>query len=358
MYKEIPHFSEFDVVNISSDAGLEKVASFGTHIPDKLAREIDKISRIKDPDHVYFYNRALGAGEVYGPNNNGDWFSRDDLIKNHHTFEKNAKLYRHHQNKDPRNAIGDVPAAAYNHPLDTVDLIIKAPLSKVAEDLRGAEAKKKLIATSMGAKVPADVCSYCGNRASNRMQYCTHLRSMMLKIHDGRQVFARNPDPNFIDISIVFIPAAGESAMLRKIAELSHNKVSELVKRDIGNVKAKRGAIKPEIISAVSNIGDSKRVIASLHAAYGELRPDEFDAIMSKNASLIMVDKHPYFERSGIIMMRKIASSPEVVHPIPALVARLSSGNAFLKNSVLPSEKYSFSSKENELMYMEYLDVL
>lgn len=275
---------------IEPSEGLEKVASLNTHIPESLQDVIWDLEKNAQEGMTYLYDRALGAGEIYGPNNNGDWFGRNELINRHDTFVKCAHLFRHHQNKDPRNAIGGVVASDYNHELDTVDLILAAPTSNIEKDLSKL-ASGHVIATSMGAKVKHDVCSICGNQARTRMQYCTHLRNNMLKIFpDGRQVFALNPNPRFIDISIVVIPADPASAVLRKVASL--NKISDMKKKDVGNIE-ERGVLNPTVVDATNNL-DRATALHTITEAKGILRPDEFKAIMEKDASIIDSSIIPY----------------------------------------------------------------
>jgi hypothetical protein len=74
-------------------------------------------------------------------------------------------------------------------------------------------------ATSMGCRVPYDVCSICENKARFRSEYCEHMRQMPGKIFpDGRKVFVYNHYPRFFDISFVFIGADRTSFVLEKIA--------------------------------------------------------------------------------------------------------------------------------------------
>jgi hypothetical protein len=272
---------------------LEKIASMGTHIPEKLANAIRAIEAAPDPNMVYMYDRALGAYESYGPNNNGDGFDRAELIEHHPSFVKHARLYRHHQNKDPNNGIGDVLESDYNYPLDTVDLIIRAPLSKVASDIQKLD-NGDVLATSMGAKVPYDVCSYCGNQARTRAMYCSHLRTMMLKVINDRQVYAKNPKPRFVDISMVVIPAAPESGVIRKIASLI-SKVSEIKKTSpsLGSDGESRPVVRPEVINAVGAM-DIPSALLTLDSVYGPLRPDEFQAVLRKDASCLRPDMIPF----------------------------------------------------------------
>jgi len=288
------HGFDSEILDFSGRGALRKIASTGSYIPENLQEEIRHIESAPDPNMVYLYDRALGAGEIYGPNNNGDWFAKDELQKHHGSFVKHAKLYRHHQNKNPANSVGDVLASGYNDKLETVDLIIRAPLEKVAADLQKLDSGKA-IATSMGAKVKFDVCSICGNRARTRSAYCNHLKYEMLKMHDdGRQVFAFNPSPKFMDISIVVVPAAPESAILRKIA--SQNTYNYRGYEDSSNFYTTddRGVCSTDVIWALSKMASHRDAVMTLHHAKGLVRPDEFVAILRKDASLLSPEHIPF----------------------------------------------------------------
>lgn len=281
-------------------SAMRKVASMGSFIPPDLERAIRSIQAAPDPKMVYLYDRALGAGEHYGPNNNGDWFGRQELINQHPTFVTDGALYRHHKSSGPN--IGDVMASAYNDRLDTVDLIIRAPVETLASDLEKLK-KGGVIATSMGARVKHDICSYCGNKARTRALYCDHLKRQMLQIFPGgKQVFAINPKPIFKDISIVVIPAAPESVVLRKIANLQevqrHSKAAEM-KKEVGSITSptydgeNRDPIGGEAIDATNHMSRAD-ALQTLHDASGPLRPDEFQAVMRKDASCIRPDIIPF----------------------------------------------------------------
>lgn len=272
-----------ELLNFSSGRALEKIAST-TYIPEELDKIIRDIQAAPEKDSVYLYDRALGAGEVYGPNNNGDWFGKDELINHHDSFTKSAALYRHHQNKGPK--IGDVVGSAYNKRLDTVDLIIKAPLSQVAADVKKLE-NGFALGTSMGARVEHDICSICGKKSRHRGEYCPHLKYNMLKMYeDGNQVFARNPKPRFIDISLVIIPADPSSAVLRKIAGLDGFNFHE--KQSIKSEFDHRGPINRKLLKIAYEMMNPMDAVMTLDSIIGPLRPDEFSAIFNKNASLIM----------------------------------------------------------------------
>lgn len=276
------------VIQVSGEThAMEKMARCGTHVPEKLERVIREIQQSPNPDHAYLYDRALGAGEVYGPNNNGDWFGDHELRSRHHTFENCAHVYRHHKNKQPKNKTGDILASAYNDPLSTVDLILKIPAHKVKGEVKKLQ-NGGTVATSMGARVKQDVCSICGNKARARSLYCHHLKNDMLDIYDdGRQVFAKNPNPRFVDLSFVVIRAAPESVILKKIAKLQ-SKSADMRKESpsMSSGDAGRPTINKACIEATNNL-TRPQAIKTIHDAVGTLRPDEFQAVIRKDASLL-----------------------------------------------------------------------
>lgn len=206
-----------------------------------MTREISDIRPEKGYSFIHLID--MGAQEAYGPNRNGDGFNEKaaqfelieplpgcpkfinmggGLMDYHSTFEKYAHVYKHHQNKDPQKAIGEVKVGAYNEDMRRGELVIKVPndhpdwtmdLQKLAEG--------KDIPFSMACKVAEDICSHCGNRAKTRAEYCDHLRDNMGDIvKSGHQVFAINDRPTFFDISKVFKPADRIAWSLQKVASV------------------------------------------------------------------------------------------------------------------------------------------
>ena len=189
----------------------------------------DRLSSIKfAADEIPVHMIAIGATEDYGPNRNADGFTRATCRKHHGTFEKFAKFYRDHANKNPAISYGVVKLAAYNEPMHRIELICALNASKEAAARNGGlladKEMEKLargddIGVSMACKIPFDVCSGCGNKARTRAEYCDsvdnggHCKSGGLKhnlgrvLNDGHVLHADNPDPTFFDISHVFRPA-------------------------------------------------------------------------------------------------------------------------------------------------------
>ncbi len=161
---------------------------------------------------------ALGAGEYYGCNRNGDYFSESWLKKKYKTFETHGHNYKHHVNKDPNKSYGKITKAYWNPKMKRVELLIKVDNNK-ANDIIERVNNNDLVPVSMACRVPYDVCSICGHKSKSTKEYCKHLKEQMTKIlSDGRQVYAFNVDPIFFDISYVFRPADRTAYVLTKVA--------------------------------------------------------------------------------------------------------------------------------------------
>ena len=83
----------------------------------------------------YLLVNALGSGEVWGANVNGDYFPERALMHKgashgYKTFELHAHVYRHHVNKDPAKAMGVVKVAAYNPVMHRVELLLEVDNEK------------------------------------------------------------------------------------------------------------------------------------------------------------------------------------------------------------------------------------
>lgn len=241
-----PHSQEFS----EPVAALIKVSSRGIIGHDKQAfvkragaEFAEKVQHIKfAKDEIPVHLIAIGATEDYGPNRNGDGFTRDCCKNYHHTFEKFARFYRDHANKNPAKSFGLVKASYYNEPMKRIELICALNGSKEAAERNGGliadKEMEKLsndqdIPVSMACKIPFDKCSSCGNTARTRAEYCDsienggHCKAGGLKhnigrvLADGHVLHADNPNPSFFDISHVFRPAdriAYVSGQLQKAA--------------------------------------------------------------------------------------------------------------------------------------------
>lgn len=221
---------QVQLVKVSSRGLLgEDRRNFEKRAASPLLQNFDKY--LGPPDEPLVHLIAIGATELVGPNRNGDAFSEATCRKYHPTFVKFARLYRSHLNRDVRKSYGIVKASAYNEPMRRIELLVALNASPAAAKRNGGlvadKEMQKLasgqpIGVSMACRVPFDVCSYCGNRARNRQEYCQspeeggHCKAGGLRKHIGELVevdgtlhhlHADNPDPTWFDISHVYRPA-------------------------------------------------------------------------------------------------------------------------------------------------------
>jgi hypothetical protein len=210
----------FNYVIDHSHSFLEKTAA---EYHPKIASYIANAKPI--PGAIQVLLTALGAGEYWGANANGDYFPRDALAHDgtdygHQTFLQ-AHPYMHHVNKDPAKSYGKVTLSVYNPAYQRVELIIVIQKDK-APDLAARIDAGEMVDWSMGCKVPFDVCSICGNKAPNRKYYCDHAKYYLNKIWPGtgQPVYVINTQPKFHDISYVLIGADRIAKTLMKVASV------------------------------------------------------------------------------------------------------------------------------------------
>lgn len=212
---------------------------------------LDMIDRVKvAKDEVPVHLIALGASEAYGPNRNGDGFKEATCKQHHKTFEKFARWYRNHVNKDPKKSYGYIKQAEYNNPMRRVELLVMLNATKEAAERNGGfvadtECEKLAagedIPVSMACRVPYDVCSGCGNKARTRDDYCKAASckyggcadNLTKVASDGHILHVDNPNPTWFDISRVFRPAdriayGGKADYLQKAASHGFMKSAEL----------------------------------------------------------------------------------------------------------------------------------
>jgi hypothetical protein len=225
--------------------GLEKTAS--VEMRSKLHPLVqDFVSAVRPtPGGIYVLVNALGAGEYWGSNINGDLFPEKALIHAPPNWEQlspeemrqvgpqwpygfptfmGAFPYKHHANKDPSRAFGRVELAVWNPTMHRVELIVYLDRALCmqfdAYDIIERIERGEFPDVSMGCRVPFDVCTICEHQSKTRNDYCEHAATMMNKIlPDGRKVAVRNDTPRFFDISFVFIGADKTAKVMAKLAQ-------------------------------------------------------------------------------------------------------------------------------------------
>lgn len=202
-----------NIIDFNSSKGLIKAAA------DSRISEFAS-TLTPHPDRIYIHILAMGAGEYFGANRNADYFPEDNLKQWFKTFETSpAHIFKHHINKDPSIAMGQVVFAIYNERMHRVEVIAWVDRQKAYDYVAKIE-RGEFPATSMACHTPFDTCSICKNKARSRAEYCVHLREKLGRTYpDGRKVMAINDGPlKFFDMSMVFRPADVTSGVLQKVA--------------------------------------------------------------------------------------------------------------------------------------------
>jgi hypothetical protein len=202
----------------------------------------EELTKDVKPEKGYSFVHVIstGSGEFFGANSNADYYNekgRDytfcspcnsmqktaklcgGLEEFHCTYMKFGGVYREHKNgRKGFKPDGDVFKEAYNTNRHRGELILKLSNDIWADDLQKI-ANKEVVSWSIGAGVPYDICSVCGNKAKSRNEYCEHLRYNKLGLDkEGRQICALNDQPHFHDISRVSNPADKIALTLQKVA--------------------------------------------------------------------------------------------------------------------------------------------
>lgn len=177
-----------------------------------------------DPEFLYIYVKAVSAGEYYGDNKNNDFFPEEELKAWYKTF-LTAHTFKNHENKDIKNAIGDVVFAEWDEEMKCVKLLIRVDRRIAPSIVRGYE-KGYMTDVSMGCRVSHVVCPICGIKAKTKKDYCHHLLYQKGQIlPDGRKVYEINIAPKFHDISTV-LNGAEKTAKAEKVGlSLNNGKV-------------------------------------------------------------------------------------------------------------------------------------
>lgn len=190
---------------------MEKSASIikAAAVSDEIAEAIEGLKPEKGIRHVLV--NGIGAGEFWSSNRNGDYFPESGLKHGSDDYGYNTFLkghnFVHHNNKDPKVAVGGIKFAHYNPRMHRCELILATDMGKLAradEDIYKKIAAGEPVDVSMGSKCDFDVCSICSKRSATRNEYCEHLKEAMNQVlDDGRKVYAYTPHPRFFDMSYV-----------------------------------------------------------------------------------------------------------------------------------------------------------
>jgi hypothetical protein len=265
-----------EIVKISSTGAIEGSLTKQANLYTQLLE-----GYVPSPGKTAVHTIAMTSSDKYGFNRNGDGWTAENLKRDHPTFIKHAKVYRHHNNTSSDPSYGIVKASVYNEDMDRVELLLELDDSKCAEELSLLE-KKGSFPVSMACRIKYDVCSICENRAKTASEYCTHVKNSLGQIlDDGRAVGVDNPYSTFFDISRVVRPADRVAYTLRKAAS-SHTEGGAKLAQELGYVlpmellldsMPKDAAERAEILSKLSDM--EKKVDGVMTPHVSTLTPEE-----------------------------------------------------------------------------------
>lgn len=270
---------------------LSKFNTFDAYFEDtqearvKIASESDIKTfcdgLVPDPAFMYLHVIAMGAGDFYGCNKNGDYFPEKSLIMYHHTFEESAKVFKEHNNKFNSPSYGKVVKSWYNPVMHRVELILAVDRAK-APDIVAKVERGEVPEVSMGARVPHDVCSICGNKAAKKNEYCEHIRKELKHVYpDGRQVYMLNLQPTFFDISFVFRRADKLGLMLKKVARAEGAPLDHVFDEPVEKTAEIDKQVPADAVVKVLNKG-MFNVLPKLEEVEPDLPPALLDRIASR----------------------------------------------------------------------------
>jgi len=197
----------------------------------------------KTEDFLYIRNRAVSSGNVIeqgdgyaelipleefhnkfeqfankcrGANDNGDFFSHEELLKSYKSFIGKS-VFVDHDNENVEKARGIILDAIYNERGKFVELL-KAIDRKAYPELARAIEQGYVHDTSMGCNCGYSICSICGNEAHTEDDFCEHILNYKGTTYNGLPVWEENCDVAFFECSVVSCGADSKAKILEKVA--------------------------------------------------------------------------------------------------------------------------------------------
>lgn len=212
------------------EAASTKTSKFIGEIARGVDGQVDLRAEIaKRPNALWVKAKAIEADKE---NDNGDYFSREELIKSYKTFE-GVPIFTNHQNSEVENAKGKVVLAEWDERTGSVYTTFFVDREAHPDICRMIE-EGYITDVSMGTQVDFSTCSICGNKAQTADTYCAHIKNMKGRQVDGKKVYERNYGLKFIELSIVTDGACADCT----IRELVDPEDFQVVKEELQKAAA------------------------------------------------------------------------------------------------------------------------
>ena len=199
-------------VREAAKIGLQSLYADPKEVLEKY-KDFDIVKEMQDragAKLLWVRARAIDANTV---NANGDYFSKDELLKDvdvkgekipaYKTFE-GVPMYTNHKNDDIEQAKGMVVYAEWSEEENCVYctfFIDEEAYPDIARNIRTGVIHD----VSMGCAVESGVCSECGKEATTEREYCEHMKNYKGKVNprSGKKVYEKNKGLKFIELSCV-----------------------------------------------------------------------------------------------------------------------------------------------------------
>lgn len=192
----------------------DKVSKYHGEISRRSDSTVDLAAEIsKHPDFLWIRVKAIEADKE---NDNGDFFSKDEIRKAYRSFE-GCPVFTNHENTDVEKAKGKVVMAEYDESDGSVYCTMYVDRAAHPHLARAIE-EGYVTDVSMGTQVEFSNCSICDHRAVTADQYCDHVKLLKGRNYNGRKVFERNFGLKFIEISVV-TDGACQDCTIREILD-------------------------------------------------------------------------------------------------------------------------------------------
>ena len=179
----------------------------------KKYKDFDIVQAMSDQNGKFLWvrARAIDADTV---NANGDYFSKEELIKEieykgekipaYKTFE-GVPIYTNHKNDDIEEAKGKVVYAEWDEKENCVWVTFFVDEDAYPGIVRGIR-QGYMHDVSMGCQVESGTCSVCDHNATTEKEYCKHMEKYKGKScpdAGGSKAYEKNHGLKFIELSVV-----------------------------------------------------------------------------------------------------------------------------------------------------------
>jgi hypothetical protein len=167
------------------------------------------------PDSLFVKCFAIKADE---PNDNGDFFSVDELMKSYATFV-GVPVFTNHNNTDAEAARGKVVHSWWDDARNGIMIIARVDAEAYPQLARGIK-EDYIVGTSMGCQVQYSLCSICHNRAETPDQYCSHIRERKTRKISAKEQCAFHENSDEEACPICGCTKGEKKALIHKDAEV------------------------------------------------------------------------------------------------------------------------------------------